>query len=107
MSKFIVKNGQFWLDDHPQLIQAGEFHYFRTPREEWRHRLGLLKAAGFNAVASYIPWLWHQLDEDVSDFDGSSHPMRNLAGFLDLAAEMGLLIIARPGPYINAETINE
>ncbi len=55
MSKFIVKNGQFWLDDHPQLIQAGEFHYFRTPREKWRHRLGLLKAAGFNAVASYIP----------------------------------------------------
>ena len=107
MSKFIVENGQFWLDGQPQLIQAGEFHYFRTPREEWRHRLGLLKAAGFNAVASYIPWLWHQLDEDVSDFDGNSHPMRNLAGFLDLAAEMGLLIIARPGPYINAETINE
>ncbi|GAB4582161.1 MAG: beta-galactosidase [Anaerolineales bacterium] len=107
MSQFYVKNGQFWLDDQPQLIQAGEFHYFRTPVDQWPHRLGLLKKAGFNAVATYIPWLWHQLAEDQSDFAGHSHPMRNLAGFLDLAAEMGLLIIARPGPYIMAETINE
>ncbi|TLN21325.1 glycoside hydrolase, partial [bacterium] len=107
MSKFQAKNGQFWLDGQPQLIQAGEFHYFRTPKAEWWQRLELLKTAGFNAVAAYIPWLWHQVEDGVSDFDGHSQPMRDLAGFLDLAAEMGLLIIARPGPYINAETINE
>ena len=107
MNRFFAEGGQFWLNDKPQLILAGEFHYFRTPQEQWRHRLGLLKSAGFNTLATYIPWLWHQLDEDVSDFDGHSHPMRNLAGFLDLAAEMGLFIIARPGPYIMAETINE
>lgn len=107
MSTFTAKNGQFWLDGQPMLIQAGEFHYFRTPRAEWRQRLDLLKTAGFNAVASYIPWLWHQVEDGVTDVDGHSHPMRDLAGFLDLAAEMGLWIIARPGPYINAETINE
>jgi beta-galactosidase len=107
MNKFIARDGQFWLNDQPMLIQAGEFHYFRTPQNEWRQRLELLKGAGFNAVAAYIPWLWHQVEEGVSDFDGHSHPMRNLAGFLDLAAEMDLLVISRPGPYINAETINE
>lgn len=107
MTTFTAKNGQFWLDDQPQLIQAGEFHYYRTPKDEWPHRLGLLKAAGFNAVAAYMPWLWHQLEEGVSDFDGHSHPMRDLARFIDLAAEMGLFVIARPGPYIMAETINE
>ncbi len=107
MTQFFARGGQFWLDDQPQLIQAGEFHYFRTPADQWPQRLGLLQAAGFNAVATYIPWLWHQLAEGASDFDGHSHPMRNLAGFLDLAASMGLLIIARPGPYIMAETINE
>ena len=107
MKRFYIENGQFWLNDKPQLIQAGEFHYFRTPQDQWRHRLGLLKAAGFNTVASYIPWLWHQLEEDVSDFDGHSHPMRDLEGFLDLADEMGFFIIARPGPYIMAETVNE
>lgn len=107
MTDFYARDGQFWLGEEPQLIQAGEFHYFRAPADQWRHRLDLLKAAGFNAVAAYIPWLWHQLDEGDSDFDGHSHPMRNLAGFLDLAAKMGLFIIARPGPYIMAETINE
>jgi beta-galactosidase len=107
MNRFVVEGGQFWLNEKPQLIQAGEIHYFRIPEDQWAHRLGLLKAAGFNALATYIPWLWHQLDEDVSDFDGHSHPMRNLEGFLDLAAKMDMLIIARPGPYIMAETINE
>jgi beta-galactosidase len=102
-----AQDGHFWLDDEPLFIHAGEFHYFRTPADQWAQRLGLLKAAGFNAVASYIPWLWHEPEEGVSDLDGHTHPMRNLAGFLDLAAEMGFFIIARPGPYIMAETINE
>lgn len=97
----------FWLDDRPLLLQAGEFHYFRTPPDAWEHRLGLLKAAGFNAVATYIPWRWHEPEEGHLDLDGHSHPMRNLAGFLDLAASMDLWILPRPGPYIMAETINE
>src|SRR5687768_16507439 len=59
MSTFYVSEGQFWLDDQPQQIQAGEFHYFRTPPEHWAHRLGLLQQAGFNTLATYIPWLWH------------------------------------------------
>lgn len=107
MSGFYARDGQFWLNDKPQLLQAGELHYFRTPADQWRHRLGLLKDAGFNTVATYIPWLWHQPEEDLADLDGHTHPLRNLAGFLDLAADMGLFIIARPGPYIMAETINE
>lgn len=107
MNRFYVKDGQFWLNERPQFIQAGEFHYFRTPPDQWSHRLGLLKAAGFNTLATYIPWIWHQLEEGISDFNGHSHPMRNLAGFLDLAGEMGFWIIPRPGPYIMAETINE
>lgn len=97
----------FWLNDEPLFLQAGELHYFRTPPEAWAHRLGLLLAAGFNAVATYIPWLWHEPEEGMFDFDGATHPQRDLAGFLDLAARMGLYIIARPGPYIMAETINE
>ncbi|MBN8590491.1 MAG: beta-galactosidase [Anaerolineae bacterium] len=107
MRTLTVKDGQFWLDNRPQFIHAGEFHYYRAPAEQWRHRLGLLRDAGFNTVASYIPWLWHQPQPGMTDFDGHTHPLRNLAGFLDLATEMGFYIIARPGPYIMAETINE
>ncbi len=107
MNSFIAKDGLFWLNGKPAFIQAGEFHYYRTPVDQWEHRLGLLKAAGFNAVASYIPWLWHQVEEGLSDLDGHSHPMRDLGGFLDLAARMGFWLIPRPGPYIMAETTNE
>jgi beta-galactosidase len=107
MRQLTIRNHLFWFDDRPLLLQAGEFHYFRTPPEAWTHRLGLLKQAGFNAVATYIPWRWHEVEEGVFDFDGHSHPMRNLAGFLDLAASLDLWILPRPGPYIMAETINE
>jgi beta-galactosidase len=107
MPTFALKDGQFWLDEQPLFIHAGEFHYFRTPADQWEHRLTLLLQAGFNTVAVYIPWLWHQPAPDLSDVDGHTHPMRDLAGFLDLATRMGLYIIARPGPYIMAETINE
>src|SRR5688572_3309502 len=107
MNSFYAKDQQFWINDQPVLIQAGEFHYFRTPADQWEHRLNLLLESGFNAVAAYIPWLWHQPQPDISDVDGHTHPMRDLAGFLDLATEMGFFIIARPGPYIMAETINE
>lgn len=107
MDRFRVHDGQFWINDTPVLIQAGEFHYFRTPADQWPHRLGLLRQAGFNAVAAYIPWLWHAPAPGVLDLDGHTHPLRNLAGYLDLAAEMGFYLIPRPGPYIMAETINE
>jgi beta-galactosidase len=105
--EFRVQNGQFWFNGAPFFIHAGELHYFRIPAEQWTHRLGLLQKAGLNAVATYIPWLWHQPEERLTDLDGRTHPLRNLVDFLDLAAEMGFLIIARPGPYIMAETINE
>ncbi|HNB55047.1 MAG TPA: beta-galactosidase, partial [Anaerolineales bacterium] len=98
MNTFSAHSGQFWLNDQPLLIQAGEFHYFRAPVDQWPHRLGLLKQAGFNTVAAYMPWLWHELEEGTFDFDGHSNPLRNLAGFLDLAADMDFYIIARPGP---------
>jgi len=107
MNTFYVKEGQFLLNDQPQFIHAGELHYFRTPVDQWAHRLGLLRTAGFNTLATYIPWLWHQPEPGISDLDGHTHPMRDLAGFLDLAVDMGFFIIARPGPYIMAETINE
>ena len=107
MPPFQIHSHQFWYDGRPLLIQAGEFHYFRAPAEVWPDRLALLQRAGFNAVATYIPWLWHEIEAGNPDLTGRTHPLRNLGGFLDLAAQMGLFIIARPGPYIMAETINE
>ncbi len=35
MPTFTFHHQQFWLDDQPLLLQAGELHYFRTPADQW------------------------------------------------------------------------
>uniref|UniRef100_A0A803YBQ2 Beta-galactosidase n=1 Tax=Meleagris gallopavo TaxID=9103 RepID=A0A803YBQ2_MELGA len=47
----------------------------------------------------YVPWNYHEPQPGVYDFTGD----RDVEAFLDLAAELGLLVILRPGPYICAE----
>lgn len=95
------------IDGEPRLIIAGEIHYFRVPREQWEHRLDQLADIGCNTVASYIPWLWHELPDGTIDLVGSSRAERDLAAFLDLCAARGLWFIARPGPFQMAELKNE
>jgi beta-galactosidase len=107
MSTVTLTKGHVMIDGKPVLIVAAEFHYFRTPKTAWRERLELLKSSGFNTIATYIPWLWHEPQPGQFDLTGVTHPQKDLAGFLDLLAELGFMIIARPGPYIMAETINE
>lgn len=107
MGEIKIKDGSFIINGQAEIIHAAEFHYFRLPQSEWESRLKLLKDTGFNTLATYIPWLWHEIKEGEFDFTGKTHPMRDLTRFLDMASELGLWIIARPGPYIMAETINE
>lgn len=95
------------IDGEPRLVIAGEIHYFRTPREQWEHRLDQLADVGCNTVASYIPWLWHELPDGTIDLVGRSRVERDLAAFLDLCAARGLWFIARPGPFQMAELKNE
>ncbi len=54
-----------------------------------------------------MPWLVHELADGSVDLVGASSPYRDLAGFIDLAAEKGLRVIARPGPFVMAELKNE
>ncbi|MBS7288659.1 MAG: beta-galactosidase [Candidatus Freyarchaeota archaeon] len=84
-------------------LLSGEVHYFRIDPSEWRRRILDAKEAGLNAVSTYIPWNWHEVEEGVFDFSGSMHPQRNLELFLEIAEEEEILVIARPGPYICAE----
>ena len=86
---------------------AGEVHYFRLHREDWADRLDKLVAAGCDAVAAYMPWLVHETNAGEIDLTGATSHYRDLVGFLDLAAERDLLVIARPGPFVMAELKNE
>ncbi len=103
MARFSAQAGVFTLDGRPWLWRAGEFQYFRIRPDLWRPGLEKLKAAGFNAISSYIPWIWHEPEEGALDFRGQTHPQRNLVAFLETCRAAGLPVMARPGPYIYAE----
>lgn len=89
----------FRKDGAPFRYVSGSVHYARVPRPAWRDRLLRLYMAGLNAVQVYVPWNYHEPQPGVYDFSGD----RDVEAFLDLAAELGLLVILRPGPYICAE----
>ena len=94
-----IKNKQFLLDGKPFRILSGEMHYFRIPREYWRDRLLKLKACGLNTVATYMPWNLHERTPGKFDFSG----MLDVRAFLELADELGIKVLLRPGPYICSE----
>jgi beta-galactosidase len=103
-----LKGRRILIDGQPRQIFAGEIHYFRLKPEDWADRLDKLQANGMDTVATYIPWIWHEVQEDQSvDVTGRTHPQRNLVKFLDMCAERGLNVIARPGPFVMAELKNE
>ncbi|GAA1534987.1 beta-galactosidase [Kribbella lupini] len=95
------------IDGKPSLMLSGEVHYFRLSRADWASRLDALVAAGCDAVATYIPWLVHELPDGSIDLEGRTSPYRDLVGFLEVAASRGLSVIARPGPFVMAELKNE
>ena len=98
MGSFEIKE-EFILNGKPIKILSGAVHYFRFVKEYWEDCLYNLKAMGFNTVETYIPWNLHEAEEGVFDFSGN----KDLASFIKLAHNMGLLVILRPTPYICAE----
>lgn len=102
-----VRAGQWLIDNQPTMLLAGELHYFRMAPESWQARLDQAQRAGCTAIASYIPWIWHELGAGDFDLDGHTDPQRDLVRFIELCAERGLWFIARPGPFQMAELKNE
>ena len=89
------------LDGRRIVLSAAEFHYFRLPSPDlWKDILEKEKAAGFNAISVYFSWAFHSPAPGKYDFTG----VRDVDRLLRTAEEVGLYVIARPGPYINAET---
>ena len=99
MGNFCFIDDKFYLNGEPIQLLSGSIHYFRTVPEYWRDRLLKLKQCGFNTVETYVCWNLHERKEGTFDFSG----MLDLGRFIDLANELGLLCIIRPGPYICAE----
>ncbi|KFQ21958.1 Beta-galactosidase, partial [Merops nubicus] len=91
--------GCFVKDGRPFRYISGSIHYSRVPRFYWKDRLVKMKMAGLDAIQTYVPWNYHELQPGTYDFSGD----KDLEYFLELANETGLLVILRAGPYICAE----
>ena len=102
-----LRRRQWIIDGTPRILFSGEVHYFRLARRDWRARLVDLRATGAQAVATYIPWVVHELPDGTIDVTGRTADWRDLGAFCDLAHELGLYVIARPGPYVMAELQHE
>lgn len=88
------------IDGRRVVLWSGEMHPFRLPSPSlWRDVLQKLRAHGYNTVSVYVSWNYHSPAPGTYDFTG----VRDLDLFLRTAAETGLYVTLRPGPYINAE----
>lgn len=94
-----VNSRYLTLDGQPWMPVMGEFHYSRYPESEWAAELAKIKAGGVDIVASYVIWNHHEAVQGEWRWDGR----RALSRFIDLAAEAGLLVYLRPGPWVHAE----
>lgn len=94
-----AEKGKIYIDGKETLVTSGAIHYFRSFPEQWRDKLCKLRAVGFNTVETYCCWNLHEPREGEFCFDGRL----DIERYIELAAELGLYVIVRPGPYICSE----
>ncbi|KAF3328367.1 Beta-galactosidase 8 [Carex littledalei] len=97
--QFWIENDRFCKDGVSFQIIGGDMHYFRIVPEYWKDRLLRAKALGLNTIQTYVPWNIHEPQPQEYTFDGFA----NLEAYIQLAHELGFLIMLRAGPYICGE----
>lgn len=108
MTEVAYRDGRYFVDGSPLFVIGAEVQYYRLRRETWRERLIQLRDAHVNTITCYVPWRHHLLPGSTEpplryDFDGRTRPRRDLRAFLSLCEELGLWIIAKPGPFVHSE----
>ncbi|XP_077978610.1 beta-galactosidase-like [Glandiceps talaboti] len=93
------ENNCFLKDGEPFRYISGSIHYARIPQYYWQDRLKKMYTAGLNAIQIYVPWNIHEPKPGQFNFKDEA----NLPSFLQTANDTGLVVIARIGPYIDAE----
>uniref|UniRef100_K3WAE7 Beta-galactosidase n=1 Tax=Globisporangium ultimum (strain ATCC 200006 / CBS 805.95 / DAOM BR144) TaxID=431595 RepID=K3WAE7_GLOUD len=92
----------FEIDGQRTLLIGGSIHYPRSTPRMWRDLLLKAKDDGLNHIQMYVFWNLHEQERDVYDFSGD----KNITKFYELAAEMGMFLHVRFGPYVCAEWDN-
>ena len=82
------------------MFYSGEFHPFRLPVPGlWLDVFQKIKSLGYNGVSFYVDWALLEGEEGVFRDAG----VFNIVPFFEAASTAGIYLLARPGPYINAE----
>ena len=82
------------------MLFSGEFHPFRLLVPSlWLDVFQKIKALGFSGVSFYVDWALVEGQEGNFTAEG----VFALEPFFKAASEAGVYLVARPGPYINAE----
>ncbi|KAK5698835.1 hypothetical protein LTR97_006483 [Elasticomyces elasticus] len=79
---------------------SGEFHPFRLPVPSlWLDVFQKIKSLGYNGVSFYVDWALLEGKPGVFNASG----VFAFEPFFEAASTAGIYLLARPGPYINAE----
>ena len=81
------------------LLISGAIHYARSTPGMWPYIMKMAKNQGLNAIQTYVFWNIHEKRQGEFDFTGRA----NLSQYLQDAADAGLFVYLRVGPYIGAE----
>lgn len=95
-SQCILLNGKPWIP------LVGEMHFSRNPVEYWEEDILKLKAAGLNAISSYLFWIHHEEREGEFNWRGS----RDIRRFVLLCQKHEMYFFLRPGPWVHGECRN-
>ncbi len=87
------------IDGKRRLILSGSIHYSRCEPDEWAGLFKGLRDANCDTVETYVNWHLHEPVQGHYDFKGRL----DLRRFLKEAADAGLYVILRVGPYICGE----
>ena len=95
---FTCSEGVFLLDSTRFAIGSVELTYARVPRGYWGYAMQQARAMGANTIMVRVPWLLHEENEGVYDFDGE----KNIREFCRMAQANGLFVWLHVGPFADA-----
>lgn len=91
-----------WRDGERWFPVMGEYHFSRDVPARWEHELRKIKAGGVDTVATYLIWILHEEVRGERSWSGHLDVRR----FVQVAAEVGLNVVMRIGPWAHGEARN-
>jgi hypothetical protein len=81
------------------MLISGAIHYPRSTPGMWPYIMKMAKNNGLNTIQTYVFWNLHEPLPNTTDYTGRA----NITQFLQAAADAGLFVNLRIGPYICGE----